>query len=625
MGGHSGGTKATSAAFGCVMCHRDPRIAGGLFDLVTAGEALLNHGHGDLKERGQHYMDIFISSVGRELKLERQAVIREVLKLGDRPIGMEYFAASPEPPLEECLSQLADADLMILVLGPSYGSIHAATGISYTENEFRYARNAGIDVLAFAMERLADRIVAANDATASKKYGEFLHSVTARVKYDEFASPDQLALAVSAAISNYKKRHGELGRRVTPFVTGAEYFSWLLDPNKYFNHSWILVGRQDALSRIQSFATGKGTIGVLYGAGGLGKSKILLEFATKFDEQGTGWEVRFLRETMPLSSNFARGLPAEPCIVIVDDAHRYPELETALTLLHTQQYAGRTKFILTARPSSKQVIEGTLARSADPSETIDLGRLEPLSTPDVRSLAQQALGPDNAIHLERLVRASSKSPIVTVVGGRLIREKQLDPRLFATDEDFQRAVLNRFTEELTKGLPAPPQPWKDLLAVISALGPVRAGDPRIRQTAAEFLKMEPWELVERLGVLEQSGLLLRRGGLVEITPDVLADHLLQSACVSASGEDTGLSMGLFQKFAALAGSDLFRNLGELQWRIDQTKGQPQVLSGIWSTVRTEFASADYATRVEILKVIREAATYQPEEAIEIVKEAIALD
>jgi hypothetical protein len=65
-------------------------------------------------------MDIFISSVGRDLKAERQAAIREVLRLGDRPIGMEYFGASPEPPLEECLSQLADADLMILVLGPSY-------------------------------------------------------------------------------------------------------------------------------------------------------------------------------------------------------------------------------------------------------------------------------------------------------------------------------------------------------------------------------------------------------------------------------------------------------------------------------------------------------------------------
>src|ERR1035437_9412130 len=91
---------------------------------------------------------------------------------------------------------------------------------------------------------------------------------------------------------------------------------------------------------------------------------------------------------------------------------RYSQLETALTLLRQQRDAGRTKFILTARPSAKQLIDATLSRSADFSETIELGRLEPLRAADARSLAEQALGPANMIHVERLVSASSKSPIV---------------------------------------------------------------------------------------------------------------------------------------------------------------------------------------------------------------------
>src|SRR5208282_340024 len=255
-------------------------------------------------------MDIFISSVGKALKAERQAVRDEVLKLGDRPIGMEYFGASPEPPLEECLAQLADADLMILVLGPSYGSVHSGTGVSYTENEFRYAQNAGIDVLVFAAENLSDKLIAANEATAVTKYQEFLKAVKANGTYAEFSNSDKLVAAVSTGISNWKRKHGELGRRVSPFSTGAEYFSRLLDSNKYFNHLWALVGRNDVLERIRGFATGKGTVGVLYGAGGLGKSRILREFATTFDEQAAGWSIRFLRETMPLSGDFPRGLPA---------------------------------------------------------------------------------------------------------------------------------------------------------------------------------------------------------------------------------------------------------------------------------------------------------------------------
>ena len=80
------------------------------------------------------------------------------MKVSDRPIGKEYLGTSPEPPLEESLSELAEADLMILILGPSYGSTHSGTGISYTENEFKYAQKAGIDVLAFAVEKLDEKI-----------------------------------------------------------------------------------------------------------------------------------------------------------------------------------------------------------------------------------------------------------------------------------------------------------------------------------------------------------------------------------------------------------------------------------------------------------------------------------
>ena len=42
-------------------------------------------------------------------------------------------------------------------------------------------------------------------------------------------------------------------------------------------------------------------------------------------------------------------------------------------------------------------------------------------------------------------------------------------------------------------------------------------------------------------------------------------------------------------------------------------------------VETEFASSNYATRVHILGVIREAAIYQPEQALRLVKQAITLD
>lgn len=83
-------------------------------------------------------MKIFISSTSGGLGAERKRVTETILKMRHEPIGMEYFSASPQPPLEECLSKVEEADLFILILGPSYGSVHSGTGLSYTENEYRH-------------------------------------------------------------------------------------------------------------------------------------------------------------------------------------------------------------------------------------------------------------------------------------------------------------------------------------------------------------------------------------------------------------------------------------------------------------------------------------------------------
>src|SRR6266404_853573 len=131
-------------------------------------------------------MQIFLSSVARDLKNERQAVIHQISKLGDRPIGMEYFGAGPQPPLDECLAKVEEADLMVLVLGSSYGSIHSETGISYTENEFHHAKKIGIDILVFAVTKLADKMATANDEVSAVKYQQFLKTVQAAYLYEEF-------------------------------------------------------------------------------------------------------------------------------------------------------------------------------------------------------------------------------------------------------------------------------------------------------------------------------------------------------------------------------------------------------------------------------------------------------
>ncbi len=572
-------------------------------------------------------MNIFVSSAGANLTNERKAVLKQLATMGHRAIAMEDFGASPNPPLEECFAKLDNADLMILILGPTYGSIHAGTGLSYTENEFKYALKLKVPVLAFAAADLDRLIVASNSPEDVQKYKDLVSAVRTSVTHphEPFENPDQLAAHVAGAIYNYAQSHGELGRRLSPFVTWDEYFGNQLGSQLYLNHAWNLAGRTDVLRGLRDFVSGGNAVAVLYGAGGLGKSRLLLEFARTLDAGASGWETRFLRESLPWSADFPRSLPAEPCVIVVDDAHRYPDLESVMTLVRSAQYADRTKVLLTARPSGKYMIDSVLGRSVDVSQVERIGPLRAMSKEDVRKLAREALGTQWAHYDERLVRISDGSPLVAVVAGRLVRDKLVRPELCSTDDEFKRTVLDRFAEELTKVLPGDNRQWQELLALISALGPVRPTDPHFRQNASRFLKTEAWQLAQGIATLEEHGLLLRRGGLVRITPDVLADHLLHAACVTSTAEETTYANTMYDEFGSSYGANLLRNLSEMQWRIDETTGRTDVLSSIWRDINDEFDSVDHAGKVKILNTVEAASPYQPDHAIEIVERAMTAD
>jgi hypothetical protein len=296
-------------------------------------------------------------------------------------------------------------------------------------------------------------------------------------------------------------------------------------------------------------------------------------------------------------------------------------------MAQSRQYGDRTKLILVARPSGKNTIESVLFREVDRSKVFTLEALTKLRRDDVSDLALQALDSNTAGYLERLIRVSWDCPLVTVVGGRLIRERKIEPELFPSDEDFRREVLSRFTGEVTSALPEPRDIWRNILSLTAALEPVRPAASEFRDKAATFLGIESWDLYKRFETIEEHGLLFRRGGLVAIAPDVLGDFILEEQCLTRRGEDTGYAKRVFDEFASHHARNLLRNVSELQWRIDQgtSAPKPQLLDTIWQDILKEFRAAGYASRIDILKIIESAAALQPARALELVKEAVALD
>lgn len=122
---------------------------------------------------------VFVSSTFTDLKAERQAVISTILDLRHIPAGMELFPASDIDQFDYIRRIIDECDYYVLIIANRYGSI-GKEGISYTEQEYDYARETGKFVLAFLHSEPDSLPVAKSDTDEEAQ--KALESFRAKVK-----------------------------------------------------------------------------------------------------------------------------------------------------------------------------------------------------------------------------------------------------------------------------------------------------------------------------------------------------------------------------------------------------------------------------------------------------------
>ena len=409
------------------------------------------------------------------------------------------------------------------------------------------------------------------------------------------------------------------------FITPTDFFHKLSNSSALFNHTWELVGRSDHLRQAHEFVESQQQkVAILTGRGGIGKSKILHAFADTFDNEHKGIAPWFAAEGVTLTHDGADDLPFKPCVIIVDDAHRRDDLPALLAL--SRQRPQVTKLFLSCRPQGIDYLKSQLTQGGyDVQEVVVLPDVKELSREEVIELGRQALGPEFAGLAEQLAAATWDCPLVTVVGGQLLAKRAIEPELLERDEEFRDTVLVRFQEILVGevGDRIDTKLCRSLLKLIAAVQPVRLDNEITLDCEAEFLGTDRPSLLLYLDILEEAGVLLRRGNTLRIVPDVLADHIIHQANVTSQGQPTGYADCVFDKFASLCLSAVLRNLSELDWRLRQSGVQAsRLLSNIWQRIEQGFQDASNLGRSMILGTLNEVAVYQPERTLELVEYAI---
>jgi hypothetical protein len=215
--------------------------------------------------------------------------------------------------------------------------------------------------------------------------------------------------------------------------------------------------------------------------------------------------------------------------------------------------------------------------------------------------------------------------LVTVVGAELLRQRQVNPALLERDDEFRRAVLDRFSQTALAGAEAEYRLTNavDVLTLVSALQPVAPENEEFRTASATFVGYDVPTVIRSIDALERAGLLLRRGFRVRVVPDVLGDHLLHTACLTHRGATTGYVDRLFEHFAGVAFDPLLANVAELDWRVAAADGSPtRLLDGVWRVFDTEFRAGSHTTQFNLLTMLTGAAVFQASRVMDRVEYAL---
>ncbi|WP_164983839.1 restriction endonuclease [Cellulomonas endophytica] len=382
------------------------------------------------------------------------------------------------------------------------------------------------------------------------------------------------------------------------------------DPDTVLNDLGPRLGREaelEALGAALDRTADWPAVVMVTGPGGRGKTRLLVEALSQFQEENRQIPVLCLSPGRTVDAAALAELPQTPAVIVVDDAHQEPS--AVAPLLQYVRNVGGTQLVLSSRPSGVDALRVRVANARYPLSRVETVEVDELKRSQARALVAsvtEGLGLVLAAR-EYLTAQAMHSPYVAVIAANLIRRGELTAPL-VVDGELREQVLARY-EELAAGEVdgVPTGTVRRLLAVYAALGPV--DDEGLHAHFAEFCGLPVVDLLRLRKSLHDRGVLVTRSGLVRVVPDVLADDILErEAAVGADA--TGFAEELWTAFSGTQAARLVIALAELDWRLT-AQGGPPVFDAIWDVVRSGLRTADHDGLYEALGRLEPLAVTQP--------------
>jgi len=486
-----------------------------------------------------------------------------------------------------------------------------------TEIEYNTATELRRDVLPFIVK---DWGTAEEDPERQRKHHEFKGTVEQNHCYKTFSTKEELLREVFDALLDLQQREGWISKVPPLFVPPEEFFKPWLDQGRLFHHCHPFSGREQVLDDLDAFLKSDACVLTLYGPGGSGKSRLLLEWARRVSKRNSDVEVSFVDTALPLDGESLARLPSGRCVVIVDDAHRCDEVVLTRLLALASSRKSRLQFIWAARPHGRRLIERLLGRAGISGKSkipieLSLARVE-----DVLEVVRHALPPEKRWIADRLVSPAGGNWLVLTVATELARRGR-DFSGAMQDDEFRCNVLGKLADDAADACMTKFDRAKrdHLLAILAVTSPFSPTEWWI-QSAAELLGVKGHEIETALRELEEGGMLLRTGRRWEVVPDLLGDYFLERVCLDSDGRFGSFAREMYGKFRAYHRRTVLRRLAEVEWLSharDERKGD---IGGLWPILEGEVAR-DPDKASEVIRDLANVAILWPETALSLVEKA----
>ncbi|MEH0108211.1 helix-turn-helix domain-containing protein [Tersicoccus sp. MR15.9] len=422
-------------------------------------------------------------------------------------------------------------------------------------------------------------------------------------------------------VDNYFPGHRESFLGISapgPWLPPEEHFG--VNRGAVFNHDWNLVGRRAELDQLVAAAyQANATVAFLVGAGGVGKTRVLKAVA---DARPAGTQIRLLPGNVNVTGADLELLPVDRDLtVIIDDAHEIVDIANIMAGIWRRN--PNTKVLLATRPYGVRGVKEELARHGllpMPHTEVVIGDLE---FDEAFALAREALGEAGAPAVaRRLAALTIDSPLVTVVGGVLIRQGHLDPTAVAQDDNVRLQILRGFRDALVKDpLAYDPPTRMAVLDAVAALQPFRTNEEDARTSLSAVVGKPYDELHKHLRSLENAGILRRRGDALRIVPDLLGDVILTDAVFDDRDPlGTGYLARIESIICGNSVEHLFVNVSRVDWQIRNLRDDvPSLADSLWAAFRSRVVAADAFDRRTLAETLAKVAYFQPTRALQLTR------